>query len=718
MGLSNAERQRKWRRRQKEENAEEYRRKENERKRRAYKPHHLLSKTDLQEQRSRDRLKAKRKYHRQKQKKGNNEPSTSRMTRLSARDQLIVNMTFKSKGNAARKRYKTALRKAYREIKLLATQNAELKTSVQKERKRAQKQRQRILQKAEKTKINSLPTENGNNMILPITPRSKTKLMVRKAGLQINSKNAVYKQLLFGNTLTESLKSSLKKYKTKQSKTKLLALDVIRKYRCLNVFSRQIGIERKKARVMNNQRKGTTMKQKYGTKVEEFLEREDNSTLQPGKKDTKTVEKTIHQKRVLNDYLHSIYEKFITENPESKISKTQFCRLRPRHILLTCFSSRKTCLCKYHQNFALKLKAMRSEGVKCSASPDVFLKEFSDDKALEEVLRTTMDPDKETKYKKWKRVQTGDKYRWKEMEEIVDKDTFIFTIMDELAAIRKHVERIQNQYAEMRRLRQNLPKDEIMVWMDFAENFSCTSQEEVQSAYWTTDMISLHTMVVYSESEVQSYVAISDVLTHNASVVYCIIQKFVPLLKEKYPDLKKIHYLTDSPTSQYGNKTVFEILCHHNSDFGVSARWNYLEVGHGKGPCNGLGGSVKRCADLAVRQRKCSIQDASQFFNWATSNNVSKVKYILYTAEDVEHAEAIIGEKPTAFTIQGTMKVHAVVHIDKFTVAIRELSCYCCECMANVTTTHCSGWSLKQIIKKPVEEEPARSTESESAQNN
>ena len=360
---------------------------------------------------------------------------------------------------------------------------------------------------------------------------------------------------------------------------------------------------------------------------------------------------------------------------------------------------------------------MRSEGVKCSASPDVFLKEFSDDKALEEVLRTTMDPDKETKYKKWKRVQTGDKYRWKEMEEIVDKDTFIFTFMDELAAIRKHAEQIQNQYAEMRRLRQNLPKDEIMVWMDFAENFSCTSQEEVQSAYWTTDMISLHTMVVYSESEVQSYVAISDVLTHNASVVYCIIQKFVPLLKEKYPDLKKIHYLTDSPTSQYRNKTVFEILCHHNSDFGVSARWNYLEVGHGKGPCDGLGGSVKRCADLAVRQRKCSIQDASQFFNWATSNNVSKVKYILYTAEDVEHAEAIIGEKPTAFTIQGTMKVHAVVPIDKFTVAIRELSCYCCECMANVTTTHCSGWSLKQIIKKPVEEEPARSTESESAQN-
>jgi hypothetical protein len=34
---------------------------------------------------------------------------------------------------------------------------------------------------------------------------------------------------------------------------------------------------------------------------------------------------------------------------------------------------------------------------------------------------------------------------------------------------RDHVDRVQNQYSEMRKLRENLPENEIVLWMDFAE---------------------------------------------------------------------------------------------------------------------------------------------------------------------------------------------------------------------------------------------------------
>jgi len=138
----------------------------------------------------------------------------------------------------------------------------------------------------------------------------------------------------------------------------------------------------------------------------------------------------------------------------------------------------------------------------------------------------------------------------------------------------------------------------MVVWMDFAENYSCVSLKEIQSAYWNATAISLHTMVVYSNSNgnstrVQSHVAVSDVMSHNASSVYTILKKLVSLLKKEHPNLQAIHYLSDSPTSQYRNKTMFQFVSMHEEEFAIKAQWSYLESGHGKGPCDGLGASVK-----------------------------------------------------------------------------------------------------------------------------
>jgi hypothetical protein len=97
--------------------------------------------------------------------------------------------------------------------------------------------------------------------------------------------------------------------------------------------------------------------------------------------------------------------------------------------------------------------------------------------------------------------------------------------------------------------------------MDFAENYSSVSLEEIQSAYWNATAISLHTMVVYSNSNsnstrVQIYVAVSDVMSHNASSVYTILKKLVSLLKKEHPNLQAIHYLSDSPIPKQDNVPI------------------------------------------------------------------------------------------------------------------------------------------------------------------
>lgn len=52
------------------------------------------------------------------------------------------------------------------------------------------------------------------------------------------------------------------------------------------------------------------------------------------------------------------------------------------------------------------------------------------------------------------------------------------------------------------------------------------------------------------------------------------------------------------------------------------ADWNYFECGHGKCPCDGIGGTAKRRADMAVKQGKCIIPDASDLYK-----NVSKFNH-------------------------------------------------------------------------------------------
>jgi hypothetical protein len=72
-------------------------------------------------------------------------------------------------------------------------------------------------------------------------------------------------------------------------------------------------------------------------------------------------------------------------------------------------------------------------------------------------------------------------------------------------------------------------------------------------------------------------------------------------LYQRSNKLSQCHYWTDSPTSQYRNKLIFDVVANHKSLYDCCTVWNYFEAGHGKGPCDGLGWTVKRMADTATK---------------------------------------------------------------------------------------------------------------------
>ena len=60
---------------------------------------------------------------------------------------------------------------------------------------------------------------------------------------------------------------------------------------------------------------------------------------------------------------------------------------------------------------------------------------------------------------------------------------------------------------------------------------------------------------------------------------------------------------------------MFYLIANHNEVFGIDGCWDYFEAGHGKGPCDGVAGSIKRQADQAAKHG-VPMADAEVFYRY------------------------------------------------------------------------------------------------------
>lgn len=109
--------------------------------------------------------------------------------------------------------------------------------------------------------------------------------------------------------------------------------------------------------------------------------------------------------------------------------------------MLAHFASRSTYLCTRHQNLALTIKSQDLNDIK---NPDVLIKEYETNEDLVDAIN---DLDVTVvKYLKWKRVNDGQKMRYKEVEENLSKAEFVKHIDSEIEEFREHVNIIHVQY--------------------------------------------------------------------------------------------------------------------------------------------------------------------------------------------------------------------------------------------------------------------------------
>ena len=116
--------------------------------------------------------------------------------------------------------------------------------------------------------------------------------------------------------------------------------------------------------------------------------------------------------------------------------------------------------------------------------------------------------------------------------------------------------------------------------------------------HWSEEYCTLHPLVVYfidGDGNIQhnSFCFISDD-NQDTNFVYEIQTILVDYRKENLPIVDKIFCFSDGCAEQYKNHKNFINLCHRQRDFSMDAKWIFFATSHGKSPCDGVGGFVKR----------------------------------------------------------------------------------------------------------------------------
>jgi len=430
-----------------------------------------------------------------------------------------------------------------------------------------------------------------------------------------------------------------------------------------------------------------------------FYQRDEYSRMCPGQKDFVSVKKADgtreqKQKRLLLINLKELYLEFVKEH-NVRIGFSTFCALRPKHcVLVDSKSAHSVCVCEQHQNVVLLLAALPEQHtaqdlmakIVCSLTTrDCMLHQcencpgkLSLKSYLEDLFeRNDIDGDDLVKYKQWLHTD-----RTTLVDLSAPSDDFIDTLSDACEKLCSHhfITKSQSQY--LKDTKATLNDETAVILLDFAENYSFVIQDAVQGHHWDNSQVTLHPFAVYykdgDELKCLSFCSMSDCLKHDTTAVHAFIHVLLKTLKEKLPQIHRIIYFSDGAASQYKNYKNLINLVHHEADFGIKAEWHFFATSHGKSPCDGIGGTVKRLVARASLHAAVGNQilNAAQMFEWAVSN-ISGISFFFITSLDIQqNAKTFDLESRFASikTIPGTRSHHSFTTSDGNRIEMRRLS--------------------------------------------
>ena len=142
--------------------------------------------------------------------------------------------------------------------------------------------------------------------------------------------------------------------------------------------------------------------------------------------------------------------------------------------------------------------------------------------------------------------------------------------------------------------------------------------------------------------------------------MYEVQREVVEVVRRLSPSITKFKYFSDGCAAQYKNYKNLLNLCNHKADFGIDANWTFFATSHGKSPCDGIGGTVKRLTSRASLRRPYAhhILTVSAMLSFC-NENIHGILFTYISEERMEDVRESLKERfASGRTIPGTRSYH------------------------------------------------------------
>lgn len=473
----------------------------------------------------------------------------------------------------------------------------------------------------------------------------------------------------------------------KKTISQILAGKIVAKYRCKTKLSADSGRGIKTitdfkdpADVLFSERKEKSTSVVLRSEVEDFYL--ENSTIDPSKKNCKKINGEPTPRQYLTASKVDLHKKFCDEK-QKFISLTTFCKYCPYNVVAPKLSARDTCACPTHEKFNFLVKALHENIIISENTTHKIIRSLTCDKVQDEcfernctkcrtrkIVYNTNDQDlkKEVLYKKWINVtenrESGKTKKQiqvkfvKEFEFLRPLEDILDIFKQEIQTILSHERRIFHQYHAIKNLKakitpqkntKDVAKDDegLFLW-DFAENYNCKYNTEIQGVHFgaARQQVSLHTGYIYTSEINEGYCTLSVDLSHESTAVIAHMTEIFNFYISQLKNLKTLHLLSDGPSTQYRNKTMFFLITQYLPSLYPQIEhltYNFYESHHGKSPADSQGGILKVIGDVTVKYGE-NVNTFEKFVE-VLKKRVKNVHISTISSTDIKGVEHLLTEK-------------------------------------------------------------------------
>lgn len=275
-----------------------------------------------------------------------------------------------------------------------------------------------------------------------------------------------------------------------------------------------------------------------------------------------------------------------------KIGYVSFCKLKPFWVVQHKVSERDKCLCKVHANIEFLVSALFKKNIIDNANIKEFarhvcchidnvacLQRMCDNCKDLQIPYNLFDTDATVTYFKWqvKSENFTDKNNKTRSVKHTVKDKITVSVMDAVNTFNDdyikylyHEGNVIHQFRAIKMLKTKLNPNEVLIHSDFSENYSMKYSTEIQAFHFggSRKQYTLHTSQIYLKKDKyssvvpQSMCTLSECLDHGPDAVWAHLQPIFQFIQRTVPQITIVYFLTDSPTTQYRNKTIFFLIDH------------------------------------------------------------------------------------------------------------------------------------------------------------